>query len=305
MDLVLHPGGVDHQPGVVANHHPADVHFTCYPIDIHIGHPGRPGRAEARPLAVHITCIRKALAVQPVAAGALLLRLRVHLPTRTLRGGGHQFGGTPVVVAAAQLRQPEGHRVGAGGKRQFVDITLVGKRIGQCRNAAQPTGAQQRRHVVDGDAHVLAGVRRARAAVAHLEGLRDGFDRPGQQQRQRRRTVARVAGLEIPGGNGACGIQPAPDLHPLRGAFGLPDVFLFARQLHAHRCADSARQQRRIGRHVVGAVAAVTTGGFHADHIDGGVGQAGQPRQIGAQHMRVLCPGPDGEAVCAPIGQRT
>ena len=81
-------------------------------------------------------------------------------------------------------------------------------------------------------------------------------------------------------------------------------MLLLARELHAHRRVDRARQQRRIGGHVVGAVAAIAAGGLHADHVDRGVREAREAREIGAKHVRVLRAGPHGERAALPIGQR-
>ena len=92
-------------------------------------------------------------------------------------------------------------------------------------------------------------------------------------------------------------------LHQLGCALGLPRVLLLARELHAHRLADRARQQGGVGRHIVGAVAAVATRGLHADHINLHIGQTHQAGQIGAQHMRTLAAGPDLQAIALPIGQ--
>ena len=65
-------------------------------------------------------------------------------------------------------------------------------------------------------------------------------------------------------------------------------MLLLARELDAHRVADRARQQHGIGRHVVGAVAAVATGGFQPDHVDLRLGQREQQREVGAQPVRIL-----------------
>jgi hypothetical protein len=86
-------------------------------------------------------------------------------------------------------------------------------------------------------------------------------------------------------------------------------VFLLARELHPHRRAHGTRQQRGVGRHVVGAVAAIAAGGLHADHVHGHVGHTHQAREVGAQHVRVLCAGVDtqrGRARLAqPVGHGT
>ena len=99
-------------------------------------------------------------------------------------------------------------------------------------------------------------------------------------------------------------------MHQLRCAQRLPRAFLLARELHTHWRADGTRQQGRIGRHVVGTVAAIATGGFHAHDVDVDIWQAHQARQVGAQHMRVLRSGPDQQPCTGvriglpPVGQR-
>ena len=178
------------------------------------------------------------------------------------------------------------------------------ERIGQRRDAAQPRGPQDGRHVVGRHAQVGVVVGRHRGAVAHLVGGGRGRHRAGEQQRQRGRAVAGVAGLEVVGRGRAIGLQPAVDLHQLGGALGLPGMFLLTRQLHPHRPAHRARQQRRVGGDVVGAVAAVAASGFQAHHVHLHIVQAGEPGQVGAQHMRVLGAGPHGEPAALPVGHR-
>jgi hypothetical protein len=146
---------------------------------------------------------------------------------------------------------------------------------------------------------------RHRGAVTHLEGLRHRVYGAREQQGQRRRGVARVRGREVVGLRPAGAVQAATHLHQLGRALGFPELFLFTRQLHAHRCGDGARQQQGIGGHVVGAVAAVAAAGFQPDHVDGRRGQADQARQIGAQHMRVLRARPHRAVVALPMRHRT
>ena len=81
-------------------------------------------------------------------------------------------------------------------------------------------------------------------------------------------------------------------------------MFLLARQLHAHRPADGARQQHRVGGNVVGAVAAVAAGGLHPDHLDLGFAAMDQPRQLGAQMVRILRAGPDPGVILLIVGDR-
>ena len=160
----------------------------------------------------------------------------VRQPAGTGGGGAHQFGRAGI----GQVTQPVGDRVDAGGGGQLVDIAFMRKRVGQGRDAAQPARPQDGRHVVDGDALVGVGIGRHGGAVAHLEGLGHGGLLAGQQQRQRGRAVAGVAGLEVIAGGRAVGVQAAAHPHQLRRALGLPGKFLFATELHPHRPAHRA-----------------------------------------------------------------
>ena len=305
VNLVLHASRVDHQARVLADDDAAHVHLAGRAIHFHIGDPRRPGRTEAGEPAVHVARVGEALALEQIAFGRLLLRRGVRQPTRTRSGRCDKIARTLVF----QVLQAERDRVGARRGRELVDVGLVRERVRQRRDTAQPRGAQDRRHVVRDDAQVGVVVGRHRRAVAHFVGVRCGLGSAREQQRERRRAVARVGGLEVAGRRTAFGIEPAAHLHELRRALRLPQVLLRARELHAHRRADRAREQRRIGGHVVGAVAAVAAGGLHADHVDCGVGQARQRREIGAQHVRVLRAGPDGQCLLqrlrfTPVGQR-
>ena len=134
-----------------------------------------------------------------------------------------------------------------------------------------------------------------------------GRDPPGQQQRQRRRAVGGIARGEIVSGDAAVGVHAAIDVHQLRGALGLPRMFLLARELHAHGTADRARQQQRVGGDVVGAVAAVAAGGLQPDHLDLGFRLLDQQREVGAQDVRVLRAGPHADIAVAdnPRPRRT
>ncbi|MDT4833035.1 hypothetical protein FQZ97_666200 [compost metagenome] len=308
--LVLDARRVDQQPRVVPHHHAAHMHLAGLLVDLDIGHPRGPRRAEARPLAVDVARVRKALAEEDVAAFAepaigVLLRPGAHAPAGLLRGGLHELDRARIV----QVPQAELHGVDTRRRGQLVDVRLVRERTRQRRHAAQPRGAHDRRHVVDLHAQVVVAVRRARGAVAHLVGLRHGLDRAREQQCQRGRAVRRVRSLEVVGGDAAVGHEPAVDLHELRGALGLPRMLLLARELHAHRRTHGTREQRGIGRHVVGAVAAVAARGLHAHDVDLHVVHAHELREIGAQDVRVLRAGPAAQLQAAairrlPLGQR-
>ncbi len=78
-------------------------------------------------------------------------------------------------------------------------------------------------------------------------------------------------------------------------------MLLLAGQLHPDGTADRARQQHGIGGNVVGAVAAVATGGFHPDHVDFAVRPRHQQREIRAQEVRILCAGPHPDVIVPNI----
>lgn len=154
------------------------------------------------------------------------------------------------------------------------------------------------------DAAAGIAIRRHRGAVAHFQHARLAGHAAGQQQRQQRRVVGRIAHLEVVGQQPALGVQRRAHVHQLARALGLPLVFLVAHQLHPHRRADGGRQQRGVGADVVGAVAAITAGGFHADDVDAVLAQLEQAVQVCAQHVRILGAGPDREAAIAMIRHR-
>ena len=205
VNLLLHARRVDQRAGVMPDHHAAHMHLAGFAVDFNIGHPGSPGRAKARPLAVHIARVGHALAMQHVrvaACGGLLRRaltprLRVFLPAGALGRQPQQLGGARL----AEVAQAELDRVHAGRSSQLVDVGLVRKGIGQRRHAAQPGGPDHGRHVVDRHSQIGIVVRRARRAVAHLKGLRHRLNGAREQQGQRGRAVGRVAGLKVVGGH--------------------------------------------------------------------------------------------------------
>ena len=119
-------------------------------------------------------------------------------------------------------------------------------------------------------AHRVVIVGRDCGPVAHFKDSRHRRNCSGQQQRQRRRAVRWIARGEVVSRDAAVRTQAAVNVHQLRGAFGLPRMLLFTRQLHAHRAAHGARQQHSVCGHVVGTVAAITASGLHADHINSG-----------------------------------
>ena len=199
MNLLLYAGRVDQGAGVMPDHHAAHMHLAGLAVDFDVGHPGSPGCAKARPFAVHIARVSHALAVQHIRVGgrALPAGLRVHFPAGALGRQPHQFGSTRL----AQVTHAELDRVHARGRGQLVDVRLVRKGVGQRRHAAQPGGPDHGRHVVDRHAQVGVVIRRPGSTVAHLKSLRHRLHGAREQQGQRGRTVGRVAGLKVVGGD--------------------------------------------------------------------------------------------------------
>ena len=123
MHLLLHTAWVDHQAGVVPDHHPLDMHFAGFLMHFDIGHPRRPSRTKARPLAVHIAGIGHALPLQPVSQHGLLLGLLMHPPARAIGSGLQQCFGTRVTEHVQAVLQG----VGIRSDSQLVNKALVRK----------------------------------------------------------------------------------------------------------------------------------------------------------------------------------
>ena len=183
---------------------------------------------------MHVARIGDALAAQQFAVDGLALRPCVRDPSGALGGRPDQLGGTLV----AQMPKAEVEGVDAGRRRELVDVRLVREDVGQRRDAAQPRGAQDRRHVVGDHAQVGVVVGWHGRAVAHLVGRGHRFDGACEQQGERGRAVRRIRGAEVVAGHRAVGRETAVDLHELGRALGLPQMLLLARELHAHRSAD-------------------------------------------------------------------
>ncbi len=176
--------------------------------------------------------------------------------------------------------------------------------VRQGRDAAQPGGPHDRRHVVHRHPDILVAVGRDRRAVAHLENLRHGGDHAGQQQGQGRGAVRRIACGEVVAGHAARRVEPAADIHDLGCAFRFPGMLLLPRELHPHRAADGARQQGGVGADIVRTVAAVAAGGLVPDDLDPRFGQAEQKGEVRPQRVRILRAGPDGEPVLPVVRDR-
>ncbi|MCY1229740.1 hypothetical protein D9M72_421180 [compost metagenome] len=201
-----------------------------------------------------------------------------------------------------QVPQPEIHGIGTRLRGQLIDHALMRKRIGRRRYPAQPGRAHDRGRVVATDAARAIRVRWHGGAIAHLQRARRVGHGTGQHQRQRRRIIGRIAAGEVVAKQRAVRPQRGADVHQLGRALGFPQVFLLARELHAHGPPDRARQQCRVGAYIVGAVAPVAAGSLHAHDLDAVFAEPAQLCQIDAQHMRVLRAGPHRQAIVMPVG---
>ena len=77
--------------------------------------------------------------------------------------------------------------------------------------------------------------------------------------------------LVFPVGDPAVASKRRLGAHHHGGTIGLPAEFFVAHPLQTHRAAGHrARQQRRVGRNVVGAVVTVAAGSFHMHAADRG-----------------------------------
>ncbi len=144
-----------------------------------------------------------------------------------------------------------------------------------------------------GDAEVPVGIGRDGGAIAHLHDVGNWRHLAGEDQGKGRRQIGGIAGFEIIGGRTALQIDTAAHIHDLGGALRLPGMFLLARQLHPDRSLYRPRQQRRVGRDVIGAIAAIAAGGFQPLDPDQLFRHVEQQRQIAAHGKRVLRPRPD------------
>ena len=279
VDLMLHPGRVDHHPRIMANHHPRDRHFTAEPVNRHIRNPRRPCRPKAGELAMDVAGVGETAATQDIVLLRGLHGLGTRHPVGTCGRRPDQLR-SPIIV---QIAQAVFDRVNLCGEGQFIDIRFMGKGIGQRRHSAHPRRPHDRRHVVDRYAHVLEIIRRDRGPIPHFEHRRHRLHASCQQQGQGRRTVGGVTGLKVITGHTAVGIDPAVHFHQLRRALGLPHMLLLAGQLHPHRHPHGLGQQQRIGTHVIRAIAPITPRRLHANNLNALFRILQQPGQVRAQ----------------------
>ncbi|MCY1426125.1 hypothetical protein D9M71_419370 [compost metagenome] len=134
MDLVTHTLGVDHHPGIVANHHTGDGDFACAPVHCDISHPGCPGRAEAGEFTVDIARIGKTPAAQHITFGLCLHGPGMWLPLRAFSGGFDQVDGARV----GQVLEAIFDRVDASGEGQLINVRLMGEAVGHGRHPPHP-----------------------------------------------------------------------------------------------------------------------------------------------------------------------
>jgi len=168
-DLVAHAVGVDHHAGVLADDDAVDADAAAVGVHAQVDDPGGPGGAEAGEFAVHIAGVGHAAAVQQAIGVRLAAAAgRQAVPAGAGSGGLDEVDGAAVVQMAGAVVDG----VFAGRVGQFVDHAVVRERVGQCRHAAQPGCAHDRRHVVADDAPTRVAVGRRGGAVAHFQGAR-------------------------------------------------------------------------------------------------------------------------------------
>ena len=125
VQLLLDAGRVHQQTGVLPDDDAPHMDFAAVAVDLHIRHPGGPGRAKTRPLAVHVTGVGKTLAAQQRTVAGLLLGLGMRFPAGARGRGTHQVDGAGIV----QMPQAVVDRIDAGSAGQFVDKAFVGKGV--------------------------------------------------------------------------------------------------------------------------------------------------------------------------------
>ncbi len=101
------------------------------------------------------------------------------------------------------------------------------------------------------------------------------------------------------------GIEAARELHRHRRSVRLPLELVVAHPLQLDRvAARRARDQRRIERHVVGAVVAVAAGAFGVDAVDVRGIDRERLGEIAAQRKHALAVRPHRELALAPLRHR-
>ena len=213
----------------------------------------------------------------------------------------------------------------------FVEEAFVGERVLQARWRPQRSGEERRLHGVR--EHALAGddpgasgfaagtacdVRRCsvRAVAKFTRWLarsprrerlrREPGERPGDDVA--RRVVAGPAAARreprfvVPRGDAAGRVDTDALIDRVREPVVLPRHLVFARQLHPDRFPDALRQQRRVVRHGVGAVDAVTAGAARIDDADVVGRNAEDHRDAAARRVRRLRRREDRRLVALHVG---
>ena len=128
--------------------------------------------------------------------------------------------------------------------------------------------------------------------------------RLGSEQRHiwQVRRCARQPHLGAPGPDPAFGIERALEREQLRRPLRIPPVLVLTHPLHADRTADRAREQCRIGRGVIMAVHAVTTGAVEIDQAHAGLRQTEEGGEGLAKLVRGLRSRPDRRLAFAHVG---
>ena len=139
--------------------------------------PSGKGGRMARPGAMHVLRLSDAAPADDLSAVGVGSRTCTMFPRRAFRSRARQIRRARITdVTEAKLQ-----RVRICFARKLVDEAFVREYIWQGRNPSQPRGANDRLHVMDGDAEILVIVLRPRRAVSFVPHGRNGLD-PTREQ---------------------------------------------------------------------------------------------------------------------------
>ena len=180
------------------------------------------------------------------------------------------------------MLQSELDGIGAGEAGEFIHETLDRKHV--VIGAERPHRRNPQRHRRDEVMHHLRigkFVDRDRVAVAaafrqrqrlrrrHGKRLRHVLRRQHRSGAARPHRMGVAPDLEIPVGDLAVAVERRLQLRHHRRAERLPGVLLLAHPLHANgHAGQRARDQRGVGRGIVGAIMAVAAGAFDMDQAN-------------------------------------
>ncbi len=231
-------------------------------LDLDLGHRGDIGAHQL------------VLAVADAAAGDHVARLvvlggRALVPLRQLR---HPFEHLDAAfVGRVEILHSERQRICLRRRRELVDEAFVRKRVLHASRRADPGRAERcgLEPAADG-LHVGEFVRDRRVledvAGSHIIARRHLRKRGGDQRHVE--AVGRLLRNEefrLPGRDVAGAVHGGAQVDERRRALGVPAMLVGARPLHAHRLPDRFRQQRRVRRCILVAVAAIAAGALDVE----------------------------------------